>query len=235
MGYNTITVAPNTTTGLGVQFKDVATGSIKIKNLVKVSNPKGSASIGGTADQIWTYDGYTWTKYFYYDARGVQKWLKTPVTKATTDPETEDTIENGQSFFFIRSSSGVAGDTVTLAGEVVPLASKPEYPVDPNTTTAMAYPWPQAFKIKNFNQFNANPKGSASIGGTADQIWTYDGYTWTKYFYYDARGVQKWLKTPVVKATTDLETEDEIAVGQAFFFIRSSSGAAGDKIVFKQL
>ena len=220
---------------MAVQFKDVATGSIKIKDLVKVSTPKGGGTIGGTVDQIWTYDGNTWTKYFYYDARGVKKWLKTPVTTPATALETEDTINNGQSFFFVRSSSGAVGDTVTLAGEVVALADKPEYPVTAGSTTAMAYLWPMAFKIKNFNQFNANPKGGGTIGGTVDQIWTYDGNTWTKYFYYDARGVKKWLKTPVSTPATALETEDEIAVGQAFFFVRSSSGAAGDKITFKQL
>ena len=228
-------MAPKSTTGLGVQFKDIATASIKIKDLVKVSNPKGGGSIGGTTDQIWTYDGYEWTKYFYYDARGVKKWLKTPVSAPATAPETEDTIGNGQSFFFVRSSSGVAGDTVTLSGEVVALASKPAYTVAPKSTTAMAYPWPQSFKIKDFNQFNANPKGGGSIGGTTDQIWTYDGYEWTKYFFYDARGVKKWLKTPVSAPATALETEDEIAVGQAFFFVRSSAGSAGDQIVFKQL
>lgn len=220
---------------MAVQFKDVGTGSIKIKNLVKGSNPKGGGTIGGTVDQIWTYDGHEWTKYFYYTARGVKKWLKTPVSTPAAALETEDTINNGQSFFFVRSSLGVADDTVTLAGEVVPLANNPEYPVTPGSTVAMAYPWPMAFKIKDFNQFNANPKGGGTIGGTVDQIWTYDGHEWTKYFYYNARGVKKWLKTPVSTPATALETEDQIEVGQAFFFVRSSTGAAGDKIIFKQL
>ena len=88
--------------------------------------------------------------------------------------------------------------------------------------------------IKNLVKLN-NPKGAASIGGAVDQIWTYDGFTWTKYYFYSARGVTKWLKTPVATPATAAETEDEIAAGQAFFFVRSSSGAATDKIVFKQL
>ena len=163
------------------------------------------------------------------------KWLKTPVATPATAAETEDTIENGQSFFFVRSSSGAVGDSVTLAGEVVPLASNPAYSVAPGSTTAMAYPWPTAFKIKDFNKFNANAKGGSSIGGTVDQIWTFDGFNWTKYYYYSARGVTKWLKTPVATPATATETEDDIAVGQAFFFVRSSSGAATDKIVFKHL
>ena len=233
VGYQTITVAPGSTTGLAVQFEKVSGGNISIKDLVQSNNPKGAASIGGTADQIWTYDGFSWTKYYFYSARGVTKWLKTPVTNAATDAETTDEIGNGESFFFVRSSSGAAGNTVTLSGEVVPLSSTREISVAPGSTTAMAYPWPEGFKIKNFNNFNANPKGAASIGGTADQIWTYDGYSWTKYYFYSARGVTKWLKTPVTNAATDTETEDTIAAGQAFFFIRSSSGAAADKISFE--
>ena len=99
---------------MAVQFKDVATGSIKIKDLVKVSTPKGVGTIGGTVDQIWTYDGNTWTKYFYYDARGAKKWLKTPVSTPATALETEDEIAVGQAFFFVRSSSGAAGDKITF-------------------------------------------------------------------------------------------------------------------------
>ena len=232
VGYQTITVAPGTTTGLAVQFSSTDGSEIKIKDLVTVNNPKGGGSIGAATDQIWTYDGYNWTKYYYYSGRGVSKWLKTPVVNAGTDAETEDIIANGQSFFFIRSTSGAAGDTVTLSGAVVPLAEARTISVAPGTTTAMAYPWPEGFKIKNFNTFNSNPKGGGSIGAATDQIWTYDGYNWTKYYYYSGRGVSKWLKTPVVNAGTDAETEDEIVAGQAFFFIRSTSGAAGDVISF---
>ena len=232
VGYQTITVAPGTTTGLAVQFSSTDGGEIKIKDLVAGSNVKGGGGIGGTVDQIWTYDGFNWTKYFFYSGRGVTKWLRTPVVKASEDPETEDTIANGQSFFFIRSTSGAVGDTVTLSGAVVPLAETRSIAVAPGTTTAMAYPWPEGFKIKNFNSFNSNPKGGGGIGGTVDQIWTYDGFNWTKYFYYSGRGVTKWLKTPVTNASTDVETEDEIAAGQAFFFIRSTSGSTGDTISF---
>ena len=232
VGYQTITVAPGTTTGLAVQFSSTDGGAIKIKNLVAGSNVKGGGAMASTVDQIWTFDGYSWTKYFYYSGRGVTKWLKTPVVNAGTDAETEDTIANGQSSFFVRSTSGTAGDTVTLSGSVVPLTEVRSISVAPGSTTAMAYPWPEGFKIKNFNNFNANPNGGGAIASTVDQIWTFDGYNWTKYFYYSGRGVTKWLKTPVTNASTDVETEDEIAAGQAFFFIRSTSGAAGDAISF---
>jgi len=116
VGYNTKTVAPGSTTGFAVQFENVAGGDIKIKNLVTSSNPKGGSSIGGAADQIWTFDGHAWTKYFYYDARGIKKWLKTPVEgKAADAAETEDSIADGQAFFFIRSSSGAASDKISFS------------------------------------------------------------------------------------------------------------------------
>ena len=116
MGYQTVTVARGSTTAMGVQFQAVdGAAGIPIKSLLTVSDPRGATSASSGADQIWTFDGNTWTKYYYYrrSSTTTPKWcLSTDSTK--TEIGDDVVITSGQAFFFVRSDSDVAADNVTI-------------------------------------------------------------------------------------------------------------------------
>ena len=213
---------------MGVQFNDVATaGGIPIKKLVTVGNPLGGTQAAAAADQIWTYDGYTWTKYYYYKRGTTTKWC---LAGSTAEIGDDVVLNPGQSFFFVRSTADSnESTTLTLAGGVVTLTSKPTYSVAPGSTTAMAWPWPEAMKVKDFNKYNPDPIGGTQAAAAADQIWTYDGYTWTKYYYYKRGSTIKWC---VAGSTAEIGDDVTIAAGSAFFFVRSTAASDTTAIQF---
>lgn len=213
---------------MGVQFENIgATAGIPIKKIVTVGTPLGATSANSSADQIWTYDGYTWTKYYFYKRGTTTKWCK---AGSTTELGDDVFLQSGQSFFFVRSSADTAeSTTLTLAGGVVPLTSKPTYNVAPGSTTAMAWPWPEAMKIKDFGKYNPDPLGATSANSSADQIWTYDGFTWTKYYFYKRGATTKWCKAG---STTEIGDDVTIEAGSAFFFVRSSAATGTTAIEF---
>ena len=213
---------------MGVQFENVGESTgIPIKKLVTVGNPLGSTSAIAAADQIWTFNGYTWTKYYYYKRGATTKWC---VAGSTTEIGDDVVLQPGQSFFFVRSTADSnATTTLTLAGGVVTLTSKPSYSVAAGSTTAMAWPWPEAMKIKDFNNYNPDPRGSTSAIAAADQIWTFNGYTWTKYYYYKRGTTTKWC---VAGSTDEIGDSAVVEAGSAFFFVRSTAATGPTKIEF---
>ncbi len=231
MGYQTITVAKGSTTAMGVQFQPVdGSAGIPIKSLITVSDPRGSTSATASADQIWTYDGHDWTKYYFWKRGETTKWCKAGDTTKTEIGD-DVVLKSGQAFFFVRSSAATDDATITLSGEVVPLATQVSYSVAKGSTTAMAWPWPEALKIKDFNNYNPDPRGSTSATASADQIWTYDGHDWTKYYFWKRGETTKWCKAG---DTTKTEIGDDVVLksGQAFFFVRSSAATEDVAITF---
>ena len=213
---------------MGVQFENIGeSAGIPIKKLVTVGNPLGATGANSGADQIWTFNGYTWTKYYYYKRGTTTKWC---VAGSTTEIGDDVVLQPGQSFFFVRSTADSnETTTLTLAGGVVTLTSKPSYSVAAGSTTAMAWPWPEAMKIKDFNNYNPNPLGATGANSGADQIWTFDGYTWTKYYYYKRGTTTKWCEAG---STTEIGDNAVVEAGSAFFFVRSTAATSTTKIEF---
>ena len=113
MGYNTVTVRTGSTTAMGVQFENVGeTAGIPIKKLVIVGNPLGSTSAIGAADQIWTYDGHTWTKYYYYKRGTTSKWCQ---AGSTTEIGDDVVVDAGSAFFFVRSTAASGTTTIQFS------------------------------------------------------------------------------------------------------------------------
>ena len=113
MGYNSINVIKGSTTAFGVQFENVADADagIPVKSLVTVAAPYGAQKIGPGGDQIWTYTGYDWIKYFYYapNSRKPAEGYWVLSTDAEHKELGDDVIVNpGSAFFFVRSSSSDA-------------------------------------------------------------------------------------------------------------------------------
>ena len=231
VGYATIDVTANQIIGLGVQFNDTATeNTIAVKDLVTVSDPKGANGLGDTADQIWKWENNAWTKYFYR-VRGATTygWVKYD-SSATAQPTTEttDTLSNGESIFFKRSSGGTA--TLTLSGTVNLQAASVSTEVAANQLVQLTNPWPTSFAIADMANCipAADRKGANGLGDTADQIWIWENNAWTKYFYR-VRGTTTygWVKyDSTASAQPTTPTTDTVEVGQGFFFKRSSGGSA---------
>ena len=219
VGYNTVpSISGGQYVALGVQFESCAGGAIAVKDLVTVANPTGSGAMGA-ADQIWRWNTATaaWTKYFYYSSRGVKRW----VVSTDTTKETTDTVPAGETVFFCRSG----GETsLTLAGAVKEMTGASSVSVTGGQLAFMANPWPTPVSIANFNSnySSGTPTGSGNMGA-ADQIWRWnrETSTWTKYFYYSARGVTRW----VVSTDNTTATTDTIPAGEGFFFQRSGGAA----------
>ena len=118
---------------------------------------------------------------------------------------------------------------MTLAGGVVPLTDVRNYEVGDGATVAMAWPWPDAMKIKDFSKFNSAPIASGKSDTTSDQIWVFNGASWTKYFYYTSNprnpALSKWV---LVDDSTFTEIGDDKVIehGKGFFFRRASGKAA---------
>ena len=229
VGYKTIDVAAGTMVGMGVQFNDVTTeNSIKVKDLLSIptADQKGANAFAGTADQIWSWDvaNTAWKKYFFRkQGTKVIGWCKQGQTAVT-----EDTLNDGDGFFFVRPTG--SGTTVTLNGAVN--VTDPTIPVSvaAGTMTFMTYPWPIPYAITNFvdNIPSADQKGANAFAGTADQVWIWDdaNTAWNKYFFRkQGTKVIGWCK----QGTTTV-TEDTINPGTCFFFVRPTG--SGTTITF---
>ena len=183
-----------------------------------VGTPAGATGANSGADQIWTFDGFTWKKYYFYKRGSTTKWC---LSGTTTEIGDDIVLKSGQSFYFVRSDTG--DSTLTFAGAVVPLSSKVAYAVKASSTTAMAYPWPESMKIKDFQQFNSAPAGATGANSGADQIWTFNGFTWTKYYYYKRGSTTKWC---LAGSTTEIGDDVVIPSAAGFFFVRSDTADA---------
>ena len=229
VGYKQINVAAGTMVGMGVQFSDTTTeNTIAVKDLVSIpeADQKGSNGFGATADQIWMWDvsNTTWKKYFFRkQGTRVIGWCKQGETAVT-----EDTLADGDGFFFVRPTG--SGALVTLNGAVN--CKDPSVPVSvaAGTMTFMTYPWPLSYAIADFvdNIPTADQKGSNGFGATADQIWTWDvaNTAWKKYFFRkQGTKVIGWCKQGETAVTADT-----IDPGTCFFFVRPTG--SGTTITF---
>ena len=205
---------------LAVQFKDVskANTEIAIQDLLTCSNPQGGSGTVGTVDQIHLWTGMAWSKYFY--SKTLSKWVKENETEATLD-----TVKNGDTFFFLRSSKGKTGDTVTLNGEVNPIEPTEGVVVTKSKFHFIAYPWPVEFPVNGFYAASSNPQGGSGTVGTVDQVHRWTGMEWSKYY------LNKTLDGYVKDGESEI-TKDKLAVGEGVFFLRSSKGKTGDTIKF---
>ena len=211
---------------LGTVFENVAGGDIAITNLFTYSTgaAAGAATMGTSSDQIWRWNvaNAQWTKYFYYSARG-----KTPCWSLSTEPgvETTDTIPAGETFFFLRG--GNAAVTLSLAGAVKELTGVAEFTVAKGQLAFAANPFPVSMKIADMANCytTGTAAGAATMGTSSDQIWRWNTATstWTKYFYYAARGKKSCWS---VSTEPGVETKDEIRAGEGFFFQRGGNATA---------
>ena len=195
-------------TALGVQFIGVGSEdrTVAIKDLLKVDVPYGRPSIANTADQIHFWTGGSWKKYFYSST--LNTWTDDGVT------ETTDTVQNGDTVFFLRSSRG--NGNITLSGGVNQLTSQVAYSLTKSVYHFVAYPWPVPFKIDDFKNCIDTPYGRPHLANTADQVHVWTGGSWDKYWYSSTLN-------GFTKDGTSITT-DTIPVGQGVFFLRSSRG-----------
>lgn len=225
MGYNTIQVAGGQTIAVGVQFEKVEGAALPIKSLFSITNPGGTKDLSANSDQIWVFTGADWTMYYYCKPSPVAagKWVLKD-DKSYTEIADTVTVAAGQSVFFRRASNKAGPDTLTLSGALVPLDGTKPVEVAAGETIALAWPWPEAMKVKGFDQYYANAGGTKDLSANSDQIWLFTGADWTMYYYCKPTPVAagKW----VLKAdTTYTEVPDSLTIpaGSAFFFRRSSN------------
>lgn len=225
VGYQTHNVAKGGTYAFGVQFQTVDGNSqINVKDLLTVAAPVGSTA-ASASDQIWFYNAANgWSKYFYYVRGATKQWRKQGESAETTG-----VVSNGASFFFVRSGSTASSDTsITLAGAVRPLTTIAPFAVAKGETVMMANPWPVGFSITSFNNFNKGTPVGGTAASSSDQIWRYDASNgWRKYFYYVRGATKQWRKQGESAETTD----EPIAPGEGFFFVRSGSTASSDTTI----
>ena len=191
--------------------------------------PKGAASAGTAADQIWLWNPthVDWDKYYY---RKIGSQAAVGWCKAGTTTETSDTISSGQTFFFMRGG-GASVTTLTLSGAVKSFTASPAYP---NLTAGkyefLCYPWPVSLPIAGFEKYQGSPKGAASAGTAADQIllWDTTAGDWVKYYY---RKIGSQAAVGWCRAGTSTVTADSIPAGTGFFFSRGGGGVT-DTITF---
>lgn len=210
MGYNTVDVLKSKYIALGIQFTGVNADSraIAIKDLLTVDTPWGRPTIGGMADQIHIWTGMAWKKYFYNS--NINSW-----SESGQSTETTDTVQNGDTVFFLRSSRG--NGTITLSGGVNQLNAEVAYTLTKSKYHFVCYPWPVSFAVKDFKNCVDTPFGRPSLGGMADQVHRWTGMAWKKYYYNS--DLSAWVENGDNK-----ETEDVIDPGEGVFFLRSSRG-----------
>ena len=233
VGYQTVDApAAGKFKAFAVQFENIGeSAQIAIPDLFACDNPKGAANGGlATPDKIWLWDSDLgdWVKYYYrkVGTAAAVGWCKLGATTVTTD-----TVSNGDTVFFYRGDGGAA-TTLTLAGGVKSFAASATY----TTPTAgkfkfMAYPWPTAMSIADFDKYQGAPKGAANGGlATPDKIWLWDSEAgdWVKYYYrkVGTAAAVGWCKLGATTVTTD-----SIPAGEGFFFYRGD-GATVDTITF---
>lgn len=159
-----------------------------------------------------------WKKYYLSSSKTA--WVLDGEEEAT-----KDTIKNGDTFFFLRSSKGKTGDTVTLNGEVNTIEPSADVLVTKSKYHFISYPWPVAYAVNDFLAASSNPQGGSRVAGTVDQVHRWTGMAWSKYYYNTT------LKG-YVKDGEDAITKDMIEPGEGVFFLRSSKGKDGDKLTF---
>lgn len=205
---------------MAVQFKDVGTAAgertVNIKDLLKVSPAYGRSATQGlnaAADQIHVWTGTSWRKYWYNTT--IASW-----SLEGEQGETQHTLKNGDTFFFLRSSRGVG--TVTLSGEVNVSLPQAEYDLTARAYHFVGYPWPVDFAVDDFKNCISPIYGRTTAQGlnaAADQIHVWTGTSWEKYYY----------NTTVSGFVKDGESEitpKKIPAGEGVFLLRSSRGAA---------
>ena len=74
-----------------------------------------------------------------------------------------------------------------------------------------------------FQKYNSAPAGATGANSTADQIWTYNGFTWTKYYYYKRGTTTKWC---LAGGTSEIGDDVVIQSAAGFFFVRSNTADA---------
>lgn len=232
VGYQTVDApAANSYKAFAVQFTEVSgETTIKISELMKFTGTaKGAPTAQDSADQIWKWDSGTssWVKYYWKlpNKAWAREWDKAVCTDA-------DTIKNGETFFFKRSSSaGSESATLTFSGAIHELSAQPTYSdIVPNSCNFMSYPWPVELKIMDFAKYQGTPKGAPTAQDSADQIWLWDTTTsdWVKYYYKLPN--KAWAKATDKSLCTDA---DVIPAGEGFFFKRSTSASGNETITFK--
>ena len=237
VGYETVTVPKGGEARIfSVQFENLADAkAIPIRSLVTYENPQSnSQKLSDANDQIWTYKGGTWQKYYYCSKNNANKgWHLDEDGGENIGPlltaENDDlySISAGDAFFFQRSNTIETETVLTLAGGVKPLAGQREYVVAGGNATLICNPWPLPIQINQFHNNYVNPQSnSQKLSDANDQIWTYKGGTWQKYYYCSKNNANKgWHLDedggenigPMVE---DTET---IAPGEGFFFQRSNT------------
>ena len=197
-------------TALGIQFTGVnaANRTIAIKDLLTVDTPWGRPTINIAADQIHLWTGMAWKKYFYNS--DINSW-----SESGQSTETTDTVQNGDTVFFLRSSRG--NGTLTLSGGVNQLSAEVAYSLTKSKYHFVCYPWPVAFPVKDFKNCVDTPWGRPTINIAADQVHRWTGMAWKKYFYNS--DINAWSESG-----QSTETQDVIDPGEGVFFLRSSRG-----------
>lgn len=222
VGYQTVPVKRMAYTALGIQFKEtgVADKTIAIKDLLKATPAKGWTSLNPRADQIHKWTGSAWMKFYYSST--LNTWIKDGEVAETTE-----TVSNGDTVFFLRSSAGAnSGDTITVSGEVNVIEPSHVVSVTRMKYHFISYPWPVQFAVNGFLAASSNAKGWTSLNPRADQVHRWTGNAWSKYYY-------STTYSGYVKDGETAVTEDKLDVGEGVFFLRSSAGAnSGDTITF---
>lgn len=194
---------------------------LKIKDLLSVDDPQGTSYLDDAADQIWVWDTtrMTWKRYYYNSFRG------TPVgwCREEESEETEDTIKNGDGFFFRRS--GNADGNITISGALKTTSTAP-VALTADRLHFICNPWPVEIGVNEFytKELIDDPQGVNELDDAADQIWMWNTskMNWDRYYFNAFRG------TPVgwCKEGESEPTNAKIGVGQGFFFRRSGNGDA---------
>ena len=219
VGYHTHAVASAKYYALAIQLEDVATGNgeIAIKDLLTCNNPKSRSSLHPRADQIHVWNGMGWTKYYYHTSN---TWCAENTTE-----ETSKTVKSGDTVFFLRSTMGADGDTITLSGGVSLSKGQVVTATSPAKYFFVSYPWPTSFAIADFKNCIANIKGRTSLHPRADQVHRWNGMGWTKFYYHSTY-------EGFVKDGEDKVTEEVLDPGEGVFFLRSTMGVDGDALTF---
>ena len=191
---------------------------LPVASLIDVDVHYGANSFADSADQIWVWDNTTlnWKRYYYYKFRQTEiGWCNENTSEATSD-----TVKNGDAFFFRRSSS--ADGNITLSGALNTSAQK-AVTMAADQLYFVCNPWPVEVNVADIKGMLDVNYGANSFADSADQIWLWDDVThnWKRYYYYKFRQTDLgFCKEEEAEVTTD-----KIAVGQGFFFRRSSQGA----------
>lgn len=221
VGYKTVSL-----TGLdmlGLNFEQIAGGSIPINDLVSGETPGlTQGADASTADNIQILVGGSYVTYYLSngtigkitDPALAGKWIKFGESTATAD-----VLESGDGFWYVaRSATPASPVDVTLAGQV------PDTLVAPITLgalTQIANPFstPMPYNSVEANFTNAI-QGADS--GTADNIQVLSGGSYVTYYcsngtigkITDPALAGKWIKFGESVATTD-----ELPMGEGAWYV----------------